>query len=80
MGRGFSFLLLLLLLWWQAPGSTLSLLRYRYDCGDYGMRLLAYPPRGRTVRFKVVGEWGGRAGANPLPRLSLGWHLLADPR
>ncbi|KAM6274461.1 LOW QUALITY PROTEIN: zona pellucida sperm-binding protein 1 [Porphyrio hochstetteri] len=56
MGRSFSFLLLLLLPW--IPGPPFSLLRYRYDCGDYGMRLLAYPTRGRSVRFKVVDEFG----------------------
>ena len=55
MGRSFSFLLLLVLLP-PGPGATFSLLRYRYDCGDYGMQLLAYPTRGRTVRFKVMGE------------------------
>ncbi|NWR67258.1 ZP1 protein, partial [Bucorvus abyssinicus] len=59
MGRGYSFLLLLLL-WWQGPRTTFSLLRYRYDCGDYSMQLLAYPPRGRTVRFKVMDEFGTR--------------------
>lgn len=56
MGRSCSFLLLLLLLP-PGPGATFSLLRYRYDCGDYGMQLQAYPTRGRTVRFKVMGEW-----------------------
>ncbi|NXS50474.1 ZP1 protein, partial [Balaeniceps rex] len=59
MGRSCSFLLLLLLLP-PAPGAAFSLLRYRYDCGDYGMQLLAYPPRGRAVRFKVMDEFGTR--------------------
>ncbi|NWI67625.1 ZP1 protein, partial [Todus mexicanus] len=59
MGRGHSCLLLLLLLA-QGPGAAFSLLRYRYDCGDYGMQLLAYPARGRTVRFKVLDEFGTR--------------------
>ncbi|NXK14879.1 ZP1 protein, partial [Herpetotheres cachinnans] len=59
MGRSCSFLLLLLLLP-LGPGATFSLLRYRYDCGDYGMQLLAYPTRGRTVRFKVMDEFGTR--------------------
>lgn len=40
--------------------SALALLQYRYDCGDYGMQLLAYASRGRAVRFKVVGEWGAQ--------------------
>ncbi|NWY07307.1 ZP1 protein, partial [Nothoprocta ornata] len=40
------------------PGPSRSLLRYRYECGDYGMQLLAYPPRGRSVRFKVLDEFG----------------------
>ncbi|XP_059682075.1 zona pellucida sperm-binding protein 1 [Gavia stellata] len=57
MGRSCSFLLLLLLLP-PGPGAAFSLLRYRYDCGDYGMQLLAYPTRGRTVRFKVMDEFG----------------------
>ncbi|KAM6115124.1 zona pellucida sperm-binding protein 1 [Pterocles gutturalis] len=56
MGRRFSILLLLLL----APGAAVSLLRYRYDCGDYGMQLLAYPPHGRTLRFTVLDEFGTR--------------------
>ncbi|XP_068255673.1 zona pellucida sperm-binding protein 1 [Nyctibius grandis] len=59
MGWSFSFLLLLLLLS-PGPGAPFSLLRYRYDCGDYGMQLLAYPTRGRTVRFSVVDEFGTR--------------------
>ncbi|NWJ11064.1 ZP1 protein, partial [Crypturellus undulatus] len=48
----------LLLLVSSGPGVTFSLLQYRYDCGDYGMQLLAYPTRGRTVRFKVLDEFG----------------------
>ncbi|XP_038261987.1 zona pellucida sperm-binding protein 1-like [Dermochelys coriacea] len=31
---------------------------YEYDCGDYGMQLLVFPSQGRTVRFKVVDEFG----------------------
>ncbi|NXL54269.1 ZP1 protein, partial [Podilymbus podiceps] len=57
MGRSFSFLLFLLSL---GPEPALSLLRYRYDCGEHGMQLLAYPTRGRTVRFKVMDEFGAR--------------------
>ncbi|NXT50748.1 ZP1 protein, partial [Pluvianellus socialis] len=60
MGLHRSFLLLLLLLLLPGPGAAFSLLRYRYDCGDYGMQLLAYPSRGRTVRFKVMDEFGTR--------------------
>ncbi|NWI32253.1 ZP1 protein, partial [Sula dactylatra] len=59
MGRSCSFLLLLLLLP-LGPGPAFSLLQYHYDCGDYGMQLLAYPTRGRTVRFKVMDEFGTR--------------------
>uniref|UniRef100_A0A8C4UDW1 Zona pellucida glycoprotein 1 n=1 Tax=Falco tinnunculus TaxID=100819 RepID=A0A8C4UDW1_FALTI len=59
MGQSCSFLLLLLLLP-PGLGATFSLLRYRYDCGDHGMQLLAYPTRGRTVRFKVIDEFGTR--------------------
>ncbi|KAF1619227.1 UNVERIFIED_CONTAM: Zona pellucida sperm-binding protein 1, partial [Eudyptes pachyrhynchus] len=59
MARSSPFLLLLLLL---PPGSgaAFSLLRYRYECGDYGMQLLVYPTRGRTVHFKVMDEFGTR--------------------
>ncbi|NWS62366.1 ZP1 protein, partial [Chunga burmeisteri] len=60
MRRSCSFLLLLLLLLAPGPGAPFSLLRYRYDCGDFGMQLLAYPTRGRTVRFKVMDEFGTR--------------------
>ncbi|NXS74918.1 ZP1 protein, partial [Pandion haliaetus] len=59
MGPSCSFLLLLLILP-PGPGAAYSLLRYRYDCGDYGMQLQAYPTRGRTVRFKVMDEFGTR--------------------
>ncbi|XP_009982888.1 PREDICTED: zona pellucida sperm-binding protein 1-like [Tauraco erythrolophus] len=59
MGQSCSFLLLLLLLSLM-PGAAFSLLRYRYDCGDYSMQLLVYPTRGRTVRFKVMDEFGTR--------------------
>ncbi|XP_074951185.1 zona pellucida sperm-binding protein 1 [Phalacrocorax aristotelis] len=59
MGRSCSFLLLLLLLP-PGPGAAFSLLQYRYDCGDYSMQLLVYPTHGRTVRFKVVDEFGTR--------------------
>ncbi|NXA55279.1 ZP1 protein, partial [Nothocercus julius] len=52
------YLVALLLLLSLGPGITFSLLQYRYDCGDYGMQLLAYPTRGRTVRFKVLDEFG----------------------
>ncbi|NWI58956.1 ZP1 protein, partial [Calyptomena viridis] len=59
MGRSCSFLLLLFLLvpW---PRATVSLLRHRYDCGELGMQLLVFPPRGRSVRFKVLDEFGTR--------------------
>ncbi|CAN8214334.1 unnamed protein product [Coccothraustes coccothraustes] len=57
MGRSCSFLLLLFLLspW---PKATVALLQYRYDCGELGMQLLVFPPHGRTVRFKVLDEFG----------------------
>ncbi|NWV93868.1 ZP1 protein, partial [Machaerirhynchus nigripectus] len=59
MGRSCSFLLLLFLLcpW---PRATVALLQYRHDCGELGMQLLVFPPRGRTVRFKVLDEFGSR--------------------
>lgn len=57
MGRSCSFLLLLFLLFpW--PRATVALLHYRHDCGELGMQLLVYAPYGRTIRFKVLGEWG----------------------
>ncbi|NXL24791.1 ZP1 protein, partial [Setophaga kirtlandii] len=59
MGRSCSFLLLLFLLspW---PRATMALLQYRHDCGELGMQLLVFPPHGRTVRFKVLDEFGSR--------------------
>uniref|UniRef100_A0A8B9DQX9 P-type domain-containing protein n=1 Tax=Anser cygnoides TaxID=8845 RepID=A0A8B9DQX9_ANSCY len=60
MGWSRSLLLPLLLLLPAGPHSALALLQYRYDCGDFGMQLLAYPSRGRAVRFKVVDEFGTR--------------------
>ncbi|NWI07660.1 ZP1 protein, partial [Tichodroma muraria] len=59
MGRSCSFLLLLFLLspW---PRATVALLQYRHDCGELGMQLLVFPPHGRTVRFKVLDEFGSR--------------------
>ncbi|NXR89313.1 ZP1 protein, partial [Hypocryptadius cinnamomeus] len=57
MGRSCSFLLLLFLLspW---PRATMAVLQYRHDCGELGMQLLVFPPHGRTVRFKVLDEFG----------------------
>ncbi|NXR53193.1 ZP1 protein, partial [Hippolais icterina] len=59
MGWSCSFLLLLFLLspW---PRATVALLQYRHDCGELGMQLLVFPPHGRTVRFKVLDEFGSR--------------------
>ncbi|NXB40998.1 ZP1 protein, partial [Eulacestoma nigropectus] len=59
MGQSCSFLLLLFLLspW---PRATVALLQYRHDCGELGMQLLVFPPHGRTVRFKVLDEFGSR--------------------
>ncbi|CAM4570364.1 unnamed protein product [Lepidochelys olivacea] len=37
---------------------SFSVLQHEYDCGDYGMQLLVFPSQGRTVRFKVVDEFG----------------------
>ncbi|NXV04421.1 ZP1 protein, partial [Cettia cetti] len=59
MGRSCSFLLLLFLLFpW--PRAGVALLQYRHDCGELGMQLLVFPPHGRTVRFKVLDEFGSR--------------------
>ncbi|NWU14050.1 ZP1 protein, partial [Cephalopterus ornatus] len=57
MGRSCSFLLLLFLLapW---PRATVSFLRHRYTCGELGMQLLVFPSHGRSVRFKVLDEFG----------------------
>ncbi|NXQ60610.1 ZP1 protein, partial [Anthoscopus minutus] len=59
MGRSCYFLLLLFLLslW---PRAVVALLQYRHDCGELGMQLLVFPPHGRTVRFKVLDEFGSR--------------------
>ncbi|NXQ68898.1 ZP1 protein, partial [Quiscalus mexicanus] len=59
MGRSCSFLLLLFLLS-PRPRVTVALLQYRHDCGELGMQLLVFPPHGRTVRFKVLDEFGSR--------------------
>ncbi|NXP59310.1 ZP1 protein, partial [Chloropsis cyanopogon] len=59
MGRSCSFLLLLFLLS-PRPRGTVALLQYRHDCGELGMQLLVLPPHGRTVRFKVLDEFGSR--------------------
>ncbi|KAM9015750.1 zona pellucida sperm-binding protein 1 [Ara ararauna] len=50
-------LLLLLLLLGQGPGAA-SLLRYRYECGEHRMQLVAHPSRGRSARFRVMDEFG----------------------
>ncbi|NXH63109.1 ZP1 protein, partial [Rhabdornis inornatus] len=59
MGQSCSFLLLLFLLspW---PRATVALLQYRHECGELGMQLLVLPPHGRSVRFKVLDEFGSR--------------------
>ncbi|XP_059704534.1 zona pellucida sperm-binding protein 1 [Haemorhous mexicanus] len=59
MGRSCSFLLLFFLLS-PGPGATVTLLQYRHDCGELGMQLLVFPSHGRTVRFKVLDEFGSR--------------------
>ncbi|NXD45189.1 ZP1 protein, partial [Copsychus sechellarum] len=57
MGQSCYFLLLLFLLspW---PRATVALLQYRHECGELGMQLLVLPPHGRSVRFKVLDEFG----------------------
>ncbi|NXH41832.1 ZP1 protein, partial [Dicaeum eximium] len=57
MGWSCCFLLLFFLLspWLRA---TVALLQYRHDCGELGMQLLVFPPHGRSVRFKVLDEFG----------------------
>ncbi|XP_070282378.1 zona pellucida sperm-binding protein 1 [Myotis yumanensis] len=42
-----------------APG-----LKHSYDCGVEGMQLLVLPPEGRTVRFKVMDEFGNQFEVN----------------
>ncbi|NXU41045.1 ZP1 protein, partial [Drymodes brunneopygia] len=59
MGRSCSFLLLLFLLS-PCPRATVALLQYRHDCGELGMQLLVFPSHGRTIRFKVLDEFGSR--------------------
>ncbi|KAK1335404.1 hypothetical protein QTO34_003190 [Cnephaeus nilssonii] len=60
-GRGLVPLLLLLLL--AAPPGAPGL-RHSYDCGAEGMQLLVLPPEGRTVRFKVMDEFGNQFEVN----------------
>ncbi|NWS21374.1 ZP1 protein, partial [Pachyramphus minor] len=59
MGQSCSFLLLLFLLapW---PRATVSFPRHQYTCGELGMQLLVFPSHGRSVRFKVLDEFGTR--------------------
>ncbi|NWI92238.1 ZP1 protein, partial [Pitta sordida] len=59
MGRSCSFLLLLFLLA-QWPRATVSRPRHRYVCGYLGMQLQVFPPRGHSIRFKVLDEFGTR--------------------
>ncbi|KAM9147805.1 zona pellucida sperm-binding protein 1-like [Pangshura tecta] len=68
MGLGYRYFVSLVLLWSLGTalgqgdflGVSFSVLQpgYEYDCGDYGMQLLVFPSPGRTVRFKVVDEFG----------------------
>ncbi|XP_039393163.1 zona pellucida sperm-binding protein 1-like isoform X3 [Mauremys reevesii] len=68
MGLGCRYFVGLVLLWSLGPALgqgdfrriSFSVLPrgYEYDCGDYGMQLLVFPSQGRTVRFKVVDEFG----------------------
>ncbi|CAM5119674.1 unnamed protein product [Eretmochelys imbricata] len=66
MGLGCRYFVGLVLLWSLriALGQgdfhrvSFSVLQHEYDCGDYGMQLLVFPSQGRTVRFKVVDEFG----------------------
>ncbi|XP_031470026.1 zona pellucida sperm-binding protein 1 isoform X1 [Phasianus colchicus] len=60
MGWSCSLLLPLLLLLPAWLPSGLALPRFHYDCGDFGMQLLAFPTHGRTMRFKVLDEFGTR--------------------
>ncbi|NXC36518.1 ZP1 protein, partial [Campylorhamphus procurvoides] len=59
MARSCSFLLLLFLLA-VAPRPTGALPRHRFDCGELGMQLLVFPSHGRSIRFKVLDEFGTR--------------------
>ncbi|NXF99758.1 ZP1 protein, partial [Sakesphorus luctuosus] len=59
MGQSCSFLLLLFLLALD-PRTTVSLPQHRYSCGEVGMQLLVFPSHGRSVRFKVLDEFGTR--------------------
>ncbi|NXF71935.1 ZP1 protein, partial [Sclerurus mexicanus] len=59
MARSCSFLLLLFILA-PAPRTTGALPRHRYNCGELGMQLLVFPSHGRSVRFKVLDEFGTR--------------------
>ncbi|XP_074985347.1 zona pellucida sperm-binding protein 1-like [Caretta caretta] len=66
MGLGCRYFVGLVLLWSLriALGQgdfhrvSFSVLQHEYNCGDYGMQLLVFPSQGRTVRFKVVDEFG----------------------
>ncbi|XP_059566901.1 zona pellucida sperm-binding protein 1 [Myotis daubentonii] len=65
--RGLALLLLLVTLGLgQRPPPTPGFpgLRHSYDCGVEGMQLLVLPPEGRTVRFKVLDEFGNQFEVN----------------
>uniref|UniRef100_G1T9Y8 Zona pellucida glycoprotein 1 n=1 Tax=Oryctolagus cuniculus TaxID=9986 RepID=G1T9Y8_RABIT len=46
------------------PEPGLPGLQYSYDCGMRGMQLVVLPRPGRTIRFKVVDEFGNRFEVN----------------
>uniref|UniRef100_A0A8C8SBE6 Zona pellucida sperm-binding protein 1 n=1 Tax=Pelusios castaneus TaxID=367368 RepID=A0A8C8SBE6_9SAUR len=66
MGWGSRYFVGLVLLW-SLGGAfgqgdfrrvSFSVLQHHYECGDFGMQLLVFPSRDRTVHFKVVDEFG----------------------
>ncbi|XP_036151437.1 zona pellucida sperm-binding protein 1 [Myotis myotis] len=64
--RRLALLLLVTLGLGQRPPPTPGFpgLRHSYDCGVEGMQLLVLPPEGRTVRFKVMDEFGNQFEVN----------------
>ncbi|XP_034624701.1 zona pellucida sperm-binding protein 1-like [Trachemys scripta elegans] len=87
MGLGCRYFVSLVLLWSLGTalgqgdflGISFSVLQrgYEYDCGDYGMQLLVFPSPGRTVRFKVVDEFGT---AFEVTNCSICLHWVTSPQ
>nr|XP_004667623.3 zona pellucida sperm-binding protein 1 [Jaculus jaculus] len=64
MAWGYCVALPLLVATTLGLGQRLPGLQHSYDCGLRGMQLLVFPKPGRTVRFKVLDEFGNQFEVN----------------